>query len=230
MTMLSGLKITFFVIPATLLPLGCTPHTSKSVGPSSEQRTSVNKATTHLIVALDRSDSTIPRRSDMLTNLDDLTGDADTARAILDIWAYDTTAVRVWGPNPSEGTKKIQGIKEQHFRPNPNHPRRGTYPGKLLTSLAEDHTLQKLAKETRLVIVLLTDGGADHASDAEMLRKAAKKLQGDHSSLTLLVIGIDAEERQLWDHVVGEEIKNYKAVTWSEGDTEIKRLNLGGAA
>jgi hypothetical protein len=150
-------------------------------------------------------------------------------RICSDIWAYDTTAVRIWGPNLSEGAKHLREIKEEHLRPNPKRPRRGTHPGKLLTALADDLTLKKLAtSSTSVICVLLTDGGADHASDAEMLRKAARKLQENHPQLTLLVIGIDAQERKLWDRVVGEEIKTYKAVTWSEADTEIKRLNMGG--
>ena len=57
-------------------------------------RTRVESQTGYLIVALDRSDSTIDRRELMLTKLDVLAGDADSARATLDLWAYDTTPVR----------------------------------------------------------------------------------------------------------------------------------------
>jgi hypothetical protein len=181
-----------------------------------------------LIVALDRSDSTVDHRAEMLTRLDDLAGDADSARATLDIWAYDTTALRVWGPNPSTGRKALTPIKTQHFSPDPKHPRRGTRPGVLLQNLATDRMTLALSSEQPLRIVLLTDGGIDHADDPALLRKAAQTLKQQHPNLTLLVIGIDAQERNTWDRVVGEELPGFKAVTWSVADIELRRLNLGG--
>ena len=90
-------------LAALLLAAGChsTPKSPRHVGEDSS----------YLIVALDRSDSTIVRRETMLTQLDVLAGDADSARATLDLWAYDTAPVRIWGPNLSQGAKPLQEVK-----------------------------------------------------------------------------------------------------------------------
>lgn len=203
----------FALSTALLTPVGCRSHSTQ--------------VTSQLIVALDRSDSTIDHRAEMLSRLDDLAGDADSAHATLDLWAYDTTALRIWGPNLSTGRKALKPVKREHFIPDAKHPRRGTRPGLLLQNLANDRMTQMLSPEKPLRIVILTDGGIDHADDPALMRKAAQRLTQAHLDLTVLVIGIDAQERKTWDRVVGEEIPHFKAVTWSEADTELKHLELG---
>ncbi|WP_394793776.1 hypothetical protein [Armatimonas sp.] len=206
-------------LAALLLAAGChsTPKSPRRVGEDSS----------YLIVALDRSDSTIVRRETMLTQLDVLAGDADSARATLDLWAYDTAPVRIWGPNLSQGAKPLQEVKAAELVPSNKHPRRGTRPGLLLERLARDTAVQRLPAACPLRLVVLTDGGIDHADDPALLRQAAHQLAEQHPNLQVLVIGIEATERQTWDRVVGQEIPRFKAVTWSEAEIELRQLHLG---
>lgn len=183
----------------------------------------------HVIVALDRSDSTIERRGEMLSTLDDLAGDADAEKATLDIWAFDTQPVRIWGPTRSEGAKPLLEVKGLELRPRPEHPRRGTRPGLLFQALSLDRTTHSLAGDKPVRVVILTDGGIDHADDPALLRSAAHRLAQEHRNLVVLVIGIESQERRIWERVVGEEIPQFKAITWSEASTELKQLDLGGA-
>ncbi|WP_395141314.1 hypothetical protein, partial [Armatimonas sp.] len=136
-------------LAALLLTAGC--HTTTK----SPRR--VGEDSSYLIVALDRSDSTVLRRETMLTQLDVLAGDADSARATLDLWAYDTAPVRIWGPNLSQGAKPLQEVKATELVPSNKHPRRGTRPGLLLERLARDTAVQRLPAACPLRLVVLTD-------------------------------------------------------------------------
>lgn len=172
------------------------------------------------IVAIDRSASTeAPAlRARQLESLDTVATQAEGRHGSLDVWAFDNDARRIFGPSP--GTDGLDAVKAKELSPSAT-PRRITRPGLLLEKLSADPQTARVGE--RLRIVVLTDGGIDDAADAPRLRSACQTLAQRHPRLSLRVIGIAPESRDLWQRCT-TEIADFQAVGVEEADRILREM------
>ena len=116
----------------------------------------------------------------------------------LDVWAYDRSALRVYGPRNPQSHNELDQVKQTELAPNDTHPRTITRPAVLLEALAHD---QLMHHTTNVYAVILTDGDAEVATDEPRLVAAAKAL-GSEPGFHMAVIDIKPEDRKMWDNAL----------------------------
>gem|GEM_PF-2092601 len=216
---------TFFAaaaVMAGLAGMGCSPA-PVSAGAATPAAAAA-PAPARVVVAVDRSESTAPWRGQQLALLDTVAMDASLDHRSLDLWAFDRTAVRVWGPNIPDTPKNLLPVKQKEFAPNAASPRRITRPALLLQALAGDPETGRASGPLR--VLLLSDGDSEQAEDEPLLKKSAAALAAKHPDLQLLVIGVNPASRAMWDRAVAPVLgERFKAVTVGEADAELRRFH-----
>lgn len=166
------------------------------------------------VVAIDRSDSTRPVRVDQLSALDLVATQCLANDAPLDLWAFDTTAVRIWGPRPLSSRSDLLAVKAHELSPSDRHPRRVTRPALLIHELASDPEIDQAANVT---FIILTDGDSEVYGDNPLFVKSCKAL-GALPGARICAIGINPENRKTWDRALRAGFANRCSVA---GPTEM---------
>lgn len=168
--------------PAVLT--GCSSHQASAAAPP---------ATGLFVVCLDRSNSMDALRADQLNQLDLVATAAMADNVPLDIWVFDKSPERVWGPRIPYTRSDLLPVKSEEM--TTGTPRRMTRPALLLEALADEANIQSAHNPT---FILLTDGDQEVWQDQPVLRKGADRL-GAISGSRIGVFGIHPENRKAWE-------------------------------
>jgi hypothetical protein len=175
------------------------------------------------VVAIDRSGSALsPKRLEQqLTQLDLVAALAMSRRSALDVWAFDSDAVRLCGPS-----RKLHNLDsaKQALLEDARKGRPGTLPGKLLERLASDRALaDSVAGGGSLNLVVLTDGGIDDVNDRKRLAKACAAFAKRYPNAKVRVCGVLPKLRAPWDDA-GAAFRDYRSASEIDANSTIKEL------
>ena len=199
---------------------GCTHPSS----PASVASPSPALAPSVLLLAVDRSESTRPLRAEFFEQMDYMTSAAIGNSLPLDVWAYDRSALRVYGPRNPQSREELDQIKRTELAPNDAHLRKITRPALLLEAWVNDRAMHHT---TGGYAVILTDGDAEVADDEHRLVAAAKAL-GKDPTFRLAVIDIKPEDRKMWDNALTKGMPGrYILAGQSEATTTLKEFLQG---
>lgn len=179
----------------SVLPLmaGCS-HSSLASTPSA------SSLPESILIGVDRSESTRPMRSQFFDQMDRATNMAISQDLPIDVWAYDRSALPLYGPRKPQSHNDLDQIKRTELAPNDAHLRTKTRPAVLLEAWEHDKTFHHV---TGTYAIILTDGDAEVADDEPRLVAAAKAL-GSDPSFHMAVVDINPENRKMWDNALGK--------------------------
>ena len=182
---------------------------------------------TSILVAVDRSESTRPLRTQFFSQMDTVTNYAISQDLPVDVWAYDRSALRVYGPRHPQTRDDLDQIKRTELAPNDLHLRTITRPALLLEAMVHDQTMHH---STGVFAVVLTDGDAEEADDEPRLVAAARAL-GTDPSFRMAVIDIKPADRKMWDNALAKAMPGrYVLAGQAEGDASLKQFLQGKIA
>ena len=153
-----------------------------------------SQATHAILIGVDRSESTVNFRAQMLDQLD-LTADiAANNKTTLEVWAFDRLPLQLYRGTPS-AHDDIRDVKRAELAPDANHPRTVTRPALLLESWIKEHQIHPVLNT---YAIMLTDGDSEVYTDQSRLKSAMNTL-GKDPGFHLAVVGIKPNNRKLWD-------------------------------
>ena len=147
-----------------------------------------------IFIGVDRSESTVNFRAQMLDQLD-LTADiAADQKTTLEVWAFDRLPLQLYRGTPS-AHDDLRDVKRAELAPDANHPRNITRPALLLESWIKERQIHPLLNT---YAIMLTDGDSEVDTDQPRLKSAMITL-GKDPGFHLAVVGIKPNNRKLWD-------------------------------
>lgn len=155
------------------------------------------------IVAIDRSGSTTGFRLDQLHAINQARKAAISQHAQLELWYFDRTARRIYGPHIPSDARAIALAKANFLVPDADHPLIGTRPDSLLAALDQE-VPQLKSKDVRLLI--FSDGDNDFPGDAQNLRRHAEQL-GTLNRFHAAVFGEHSENDSLWRNLIADRLQ-----------------------
>jgi len=161
-----------------------------------------------VIIALDRSESTAPMRGAQLVAIKSAQRTILGMNMPLEAWCFDTTPVRVYGPEVPEEKTVIKKIKQEEMVPDPQHLHIRTRPAALLEALNAEAPDWKGGQVT---VIVMTDGDNDFANDNERVKDAAAKLAA-LPNVRIALIGVHTGNRDFWQKFVGSAFGNRYSV------------------
>lgn len=173
------------------------------------------RPTVHVLI--DRSHSTDAARNSQLAAAKKIHLTM-ASTADIHFWAYDSTAVEVIAAGSALTSKQLVIALGGEISPKSAAVRTITRPGAAIKAVAD-----KASSGAPLSVIVITDGDIDDAADRPVLKAAAENLIGKTPGSKLTVIGIDPNNRKVWEDILTPAAAQATTLaTWAEASSALK--------
>ena len=190
---------------------GCnTAHVHATPGVKPTPRPTVH-------VLIDRSHSTDAARNSQLAAAKKIHLEMAKA-ADIHFWAFDSKPIEVIAAGSTLTTKQLVVALGGEISPKSAAVRTITRPGAALTAICD-----KTKSGEGVEVIVITDGDIDDAADRPVLKAAAENLIGKTPGSKLTVIGIDPNNRKVWEDILTPAAAQATTLaTWAEASSALK--------